>query len=240
MKENIKTLCDLQVIDSKIIKAKNALEDLPQKLEKLEDKFRKTQESIKNINQRLEQNHQKQKKFELDITKNNEDINRYENQQLTVKTNKEYKALNSEITYRKEENAQIEESLIELMEAEMVLEEEAEKFEETLREDRRILEKEKEKIEMEMEKFEKKIEKLDKEKQNLSKEIPESLFKKYQLLLNHKEGKAIASIKNGVCSGCHLKIRPQIIVEISKQDSIITCENCSRILVLYKKSAKEN
>ena len=240
MKENIKILCELQAIDSKIITAENALKSLPEELEKLENKFKTAEESIKNIIQRLEQNHKNQKKFEIDILKNNEDINKYENQQLIVKTNKEYKALNSEITYRKEKNAQIEENLIELMEAEMVLENEVEEFKKNLEGNRKILEKERDKIEIEMEKLDKKVEKLDKEKQNLSKNIPESLFKKYQILLSHKNGKAIAPIENGICSGCHLKIRPQVIVEISKQKSILVCENCSRILVPSQKSAEEN
>ncbi len=238
MLKEIEILCQLQVLDNKIRAAKKGKERLPKEIEKLENKFNLEQESEKNIKQRLEQNLQRQKKLELDIAANNQEINKYENQLLIVKTNKEYKALNSEITHRKEKNSEIEEQLIELLEAEFALEEEKKHILELLAKDKKALEKEKKKINIEIDELIKEIAQREKERIELSRKIPDVLFRRYQRLIEHKDGKAIATIENGVCSGCHFRVRPQIIVEVAKGDSIITCENCSRILVLPKKSAK--
>ncbi|MCK4358291.1 MAG: hypothetical protein KAW92_06045 [Candidatus Cloacimonetes bacterium] len=240
MLKNIDILCQLQVLDKKIRIAEKEKERLPKEIEELEEKFNLEQESEKNIKQRLEQNLQQQKKLELNIAMNNQEINKYENQLLIVKTNKEYKALNSEITHQKEKNAEIEDQLIELLEAESNLEKEKNDILELLTKDNKILKKEKEKINIKIEVLTKEITQKEKGKIELSKKIPDILFRRYQRLIEHKDGKAIASIDNGICSGCHFRVRPQIIVEVAKSDSIITCENCSRILVSPKKTAKEN
>ena len=240
MLRDIEILCDLQILDNKIKEAKKEKERLPKEIQEFENKFNLEQDSEKNIKQRLEQNLQQQKKLELEIATNNQDINRYENQLLTIKTNKEYKALNSEITHHKEKNAEIEEQLIELLEAESTLENERTNILELLAKDEKLLEEEKKKITIRIEKLSNKIDKQEQKKIELSKKIPDILFRRYCRLIEHKDGKAISEIDNGICSGCHFRIRPQILVEVAKSDKIITCENCSRILIVPKISAKEN
>ncbi len=232
MLKELTVLKKLQELDNKILRNKKEIARLPKVVEELEEKYSSEKESVKNITQRLEQNLASQKKLELDIQSNNQDINKYENQLLSVKTNKEYKALNSEITHRKERNAEIEEKLIEFMEEESVLREEKMKFEELYQKDQKLFEDEKAKIDKEIQEMKKKVDVLEAEKDKLAKEIPDLLYRKYQRLIEHSNGKAVATLlKNGTCSGCHFTVRPQIMVEVSKSDKIIICENCSRILI---------
>ena len=234
MLKEIKILQNLQELDDKILRNTKEIKRLPKVVQELEEKYSSEQESVKNITQRLEQNLLQQKKLELDITSNNQDINKYENQLLSVKTNKEYKALNAEITHRKEKNAEIEEQLIEFMEEESVLREEKKKFEELFLKDQKIFEVEKAKIDKQVAELQKKVDELEAEKLTLSKEIPDLLFRRYQRLIQHGQGKAVVTLSNGTCTGCHFSVRPQIMVEVSNNDRIITCENCSRILIAPK------
>lgn len=232
MLKELTVLKKLQDLDTKILRNKKEISRLPKVVQELEEKYSSEKESVKNITQRLEQNLASQKKLELDIQSNNQDINKYENQLLSVKTNKEYKALNSEITHRKERNAEIEEKLIEFMEEESVLREEKNKFEELYQKDQKLFEDEKAKIDKQIQELEKKVSALESDKDKLAKEIPELLYRKYTRLIEHSNGKAVATLlKNGTCSGCHFTVRPQIMVEVSKGDKIIICENCSRILI---------
>jgi len=240
MLKDLEILCEMQKFDDKIHTSIKKKEKLPRLLNELEEKVKKEEEGIANIRQRLEQNRHEQKRLELDIAENNELINRYERQLLEVKTNKEYKALNSEITTVKAQNAQIEEQLIELMEEETTLEKEQKNLGVEAAKHKKELEVEKEKIQKEIDFLDKEIAENEKKKKEVAKNISELLYRRYERLIKHKSGKAIASIENGVCSGCHLRIRPQIIVEVSRQDSIVTCENCSRILVPPRKACKED
>lgn len=240
MLKELEILCEMQEFDDKIQAAIREKKKLPRLLNELEEKVKREEEGIANLRQRLEQNRHEQKRLELDIAENNERINKYERQLLEVKTNKEYKALNSEITSVKEQNAQIEEQLIELMEEETALRNEEKKIGAEVQKHKEELDAEKEKIEKKMAVLDKEIAENEKKKKELSKNIPELLYRRYDRLIKHKNGKAIATVENGVCSGCHLRIRPQILLEVSKQDSIVTCENCSRILVPPRKAGKED
>lgn len=231
MQESLKILSELQKLDTKIIRLKKEANRLPKALSKLQEQCEEQKETISELTQKLEENYKNQKDLELDMAENNNEINKYENQLLSVKTNKEYKALNSEISFRKEQNAEIEENLIELMEDESNLQEEKKQMEELYEKDLEKLDNQKKKIEKQIEELNKEIDKLETKKEKFAEDISLTLYRRYQRLIKHKNGRALAVIADGVCSGCHFKIRPQIIVEVARGDSIKTCENCSRIFI---------
>ncbi|MEA2104460.1 MAG: C4-type zinc ribbon domain-containing protein [Candidatus Cloacimonadota bacterium] len=241
MQKDLEILCSLQKLDNKIFQIDKKAKRLPKQLKELEEKNESDNKAIIEINQNLEDNLQKQMNHELDISANLKEINNYESQLLSVKTNKEYKALNSEIAFKKEKNASIEEKLIELLEEESILKNEKKSIEIVFTSDKKKLEEERVKIDAEIHEYETQINVWEQKKKDLGKKIPEILFRRYNRLISHKNGKAIAEItKEGVCSGCHFKIRPQIVVEVIKGNSIITCENCSRIFIPIDVSSKEN
>jgi predicted nucleic acid-binding Zn-ribbon protein len=41
---------------------------------------------------------------------------------------------------------------------------------------------------------------------------------------------AVAEAKNGTCTICHVRLRPQVFNEIRRNASIIQCDSCQRIL----------
>jgi predicted nucleic acid-binding Zn-ribbon protein len=57
----------------------------------------------------------------------------------------------------------------------------------------------------------------------------------YQKLLVSKAGSAMAEARGESCSGCYMSIPPQVFVNVKKNESIINCPNCGRIL--YYKEA---
>jgi len=73
------------------------------------------------------------------------------------------------------------------------------------------------------------IDRLEEERAGLCDRIPDYLIKQYETL--HKRStEPIASIKNGTCSGCKLKLSGSTIERVRGGMGIVTCEHCSRIL----------
>ena len=68
------------------------------------------------------------------------------------------------------------------------------------------------------------------ERQEIEKQIPSDLLNKYRRLLEKRQGIAIAKVQNGVCQACHMNLRPQLHIELQKEEALILCPNCSRIL----------
>jgi predicted nucleic acid-binding Zn-ribbon protein len=61
--------------------------------------------------------------------------------------------------------------------------------------------------------------------------LPKNLANSYERLVNRiRDGVAVAEVKNGACSACSIKIRPQVVVDLRMSNQILNCENCGRIL----------
>jgi predicted nucleic acid-binding Zn-ribbon protein len=45
-----------------------------------------------------------------------------------------------------------------------------------------------------------------------------------------RKGVAVAEAREGHCTLCHVRLRPQVFNEIRRNDSIIQCDSCQRIL----------
>ena len=76
-----------------------------------------------------------------------------------------------------------------------------------------------------------KLKKLKKERNALAVDLPKALIKQYKILIINRNRKAVAFEQDGACSACGFKIRPQLIIELEKQDKTLFCENCNRFLV---------
>jgi len=60
--------------------------------------------------------------------------------------------------------------------------------------------------------------------------IEVSLRRQYETILSRKKGQAVVEVRAGNCQGCHMRIAPQLANEIQRNQRVIACPNCHRIL----------
>lgn len=65
----------------------------------------------------------------------------------------------------------------------------------------------------------------------------ETIYKFHNIIRRNSEG--IVSVRNGVCSGCHMILPAQFANEVREGDRILFCPYCSRIL-FYEETGEEN
>ena len=41
---------------------------------------------------------------------------------------------------------------------------------------------------------------------------------------------AVAEVRNSLCTACNVLLRPQVYNDLRRNDAVMTCENCSRIV----------
>ena len=61
-------------------------------------------------------------------------------------------------------------------------------------------------------------------------ELSKDVLKIYERIAHGRKGIALAEAKDGLCSACHVRLRPQVYNEVRRNDSIIQCDSCTRIL----------
>jgi hypothetical protein len=52
----------------------------------------------------------------------------------------------------------------------------------------------------------------------------------FDLVSRRRHGVAVAEAREGVCTICHVRLRPQVFNNVRRNDQIIQCDSCQRIL----------
>src|SRR5574340_1182976 len=72
---------------------------------------------------------------------------------------------------------------------------------------------------------------LKQERANMVAQIESDVYKTYmKILMDSGDGVAVTTARNELCSGCDMNIPPQLYVEIRKNQEILHCPQCRRIL----------
>ena len=57
------------------------------------------------------------------------------------------------------------------------------------------------------------------------------LLGKYEQLLKQRRGVAVARLSGGeVCAACHVRLRPHVAQLVRRNDAVVPCDSCQRIL----------
>lgn len=240
MKKTYDKLKILQSILMQEFDAEAELEEIPRELNEIKRKFVKVERSIKEMETAADNNTKKLKelvKLKGELQRSNE---KYGGQIPLIKTQKEYEALTSEI-------AQLDEKLVVTEEEELNATQEIETLNKEIEGKKQlhenlkaeIAEKEKE-VKQLVTKKQKELDKYLKEKDKTSSGLDEEIIYKFEKIVKKKEGIGIVSIRNGVCMGCNMSLPPQFINDVRREEAIIFCPNCSRILYYYEQEQSED
>jgi predicted nucleic acid-binding Zn-ribbon protein len=71
---------------------------------------------------------------------------------------------------------------------------------------------------------------VDEERRQLAEGLAPSVLRIYERTAARRRP-AIAKVVGGTCSGCRLPLAPRLLQE-ARQDHLVTCENCERILLI--------
>ena len=162
---------------------------------------------------------------------------------LEVKSNKEYQATLKEIDDIEDLIRRREDRILEQMEVAESVANEVREYERLLSEARKRLGQEGTQLEKEAAKADTFIASLEKEKERLKPQIPVETWQKYQLLSANRGGIALAPVNQSTCQVCHMNLPPQLFIDLQRNEKMMYCPNCQRILYwvgheAYKKSSQ--
>ncbi|MDZ4121457.1 MAG: C4-type zinc ribbon domain-containing protein [Candidatus Cloacimonadaceae bacterium] len=231
MIEKLRTLARMQVFDDKIGQFRLLQQELPKQLNEIIQNVDAAMGKMLVVETEKAELQKKLRVLELDIKTHQDQIKKYSTQLSEIKTNKEYKALNSEIAFLKTKVNDIESQILEMMDIEAEINERLTKAKADLEQAEKTKKDKEGDLRRQIDQLETAIEEARNSRNDLARTLPEALIRQYGSLIKHKGNQAVAYNVDGYCGGCGIVIRPQVKIEMQLCKKILTCENCGRILM---------
>ena len=230
--ETLRSLFNLQFIDSRIDNMREVRGELPMEVKDLEDemvgldkRLEKVEEETEGLNQLI-----LEKKNIIEESKSS--IKKYLEKQKNVRNNREFDSLSKEIEYQELE-AQLAEKRIKENSARIDGKKEIlEEIQNLHKSKEEALEAKKKELEEIISETEREEKILMEESLKASKSIDERFLKAYNRIRGaSKNGLAVVPVERGASGGSFIKIPPQVQLDIAARKKIIVDEHSGRILV---------
>ncbi|MDI6401165.1 hypothetical protein QLX67_04100 [Balneolaceae bacterium ANBcel3] len=230
MVEVLQNLTNLQYIDNRIDELKRLRGDLPEEILDIETEITRLETRIKRTNAELKDLTVEKSSLELEIKDADALVEKYEEQQLSVRNNREYDALTKEIEAQKiiKDSAQsrLEEIALQTVEMEASIEENQAKLDET----KQLLKDKKDNLDQLIESTKKEEEELLNKREEAAKNLEARYLRSYERLRKGlHNGMAVVAMERGSSHG--MMLPPQVQVDVRRKNKIIFDENSGRIVV---------
>jgi len=229
-KEQLKFLWELQRIDLDLKHIKEERERYPKEIKKLDEKKNIEKEKMQKEKERIELLEKERRQKEGHLNLEQEKIKRAEGRMFEVKTNKEYQALLNEVDAIKEASSREEEEILKILDEIDELKKSLSKREKEVAVVMEKVEAEKKIIQEKMVQDDEIWKKRMERREVLTKQLESKLYKLYNTLKEKRQGVGVVSVKHETCQGCFVNVPPQMFIEVQKNNALIRCPNCNRIL----------
>lgn len=229
MNEQLNFLRQLQDIDLELKAIEADKERYPKEMKGLDGELASEKEMYRQQSEKIEVLERERRQKEGDLDLEQERIKRAESKLYEVKTNKEYQALLTEIETLKEINSQREVEILEIMDEIDELKKEYGRMGGELQEMEERIGAEKKRIEESLGKLDGALTGKKRKRTMVTKKLSPELTALYQTLKERRRT-AVVPARFGACQGCNVRIPPQMFNEVQKNESIIVCPSCNRIL----------
>jgi len=230
LRAQLELLWELQKIDLGLKSIQEEKDRYPTEMKKLDEKQKVETERIEKEKEKIESLEKTRRQKEGQLNLEQEKIKRAEAKMFEVKTNKEYQALLGEIDAIKGANSRMEEEILRVMDEIDELKKDLSKREKDVGATLEKIEAERKKLQQQMGHDEKVWEKQVERREALSKQIETKLVKLYNTLKEKRQGVGVVGVKRETCQGCFVNVPPQLFIEVQKNNALVRCPHCNRIL----------
>ena len=228
--EQIRQLVALQHVDDGIHAVQAELEAAPKEVEALEKRFA-SQDAQRNwVLEKIQHLQEQQKRLDADIEDDESRLINSKNKLMQVENDREYQAMIREMDNMERQNHSREEERMALQEERSLQEENLRNVEEVWNELKVELERQQENLEFRLNLSREKLEGLEAQRAAVSKDIPAPVLGRYEFIRNRLRHPVIVPVEEGICSGCHIAIPPQVFIDLQRGNHIMSCPNCQRLM----------
>jgi predicted nucleic acid-binding Zn-ribbon protein len=231
MSPDLQRLVDLQTLESAIDESRRRAAAHPHRVEEVEARLTRAKGVVDDAKERLKASQEARREQEKEAAVYQSRLTKFKDQLSAVKTNREYQAMQVEIETAQRELGVVEEKVLERMMETDALTSDIKKAEQGLAAEQKAVDAEKKILAEELTSVEAALAQATTQRATVLAAMPPQLVALFEQVARARKGLAIVTAtRDGLCSACHVRLRPQVFQEVRRNDQILQCASCNRIL----------
>lgn len=230
MHPDLDRLIHLQRLEDLAGHARRVIADEPVRQHDLDARLAAAQTRVDDQRRALDANKAARRDLDKEIATQQARLSKYKDQLMEVKTNREYHAVQKEIEVAQAELQKLEDRLLERMLESDEVNAGLTQAELALREEQAAVAAERDELVRQAAEAARSIADVTAERDALLAVLSPPLVATFERILKVRKSSAVAEVRDGRCSVCQVRIRPQVANDLRHNDMIFQCESCQRIL----------
>ena len=240
LRQQLALLYQLQERDSELLSIHQKLQDIPRQIVQLEAGVTESEEETAAKSAQLAEVEKEQRAKNAELEMNAEQREKYKNEQRSATSNEAYNALERQIEFLDDKDAEAEDVILNLMEDHDRLKAELAELETKVEQEKENADTNTEQLRQELQTLEAERDEKMKARKAFLPKIDKALRDEYhrwmKAQLASRSGAArtkagfVALGKKGTCSSCRMAIQPQTVKEAQKYEKLVYCASCKRLL----------
>jgi predicted nucleic acid-binding Zn-ribbon protein len=230
VQDQLRLLTQIQELELAIQRFEAAIIAKPRELESLIRACEEAHTAAVKCRQELDDLDKQRRQLEVLIADAQSTLQKAQRKLLEVKTNKEYSAMLSEIDTFKKKISDHEDAVLHQMEAAETRRNQLLDLDRQIAQEETQLAEGRQRNEAELAVLQRTLAERRQQREMLMQQVERPVQDLYMRLLKSRKGLAVVGIQNGSCQGCSLALPPQLMQEVRRNDRVLTCSHCQRIL----------
>jgi len=230
-------LIALQETDLEIKRLREEITSLPLRQEQLERQFADSVKEHLDLQRELEQAHADRRRLEADLAAEQQKHQKFKDDLMKARNEKEYTTAVREIDVAKKAISSFETEVLKLMERTEQLEAQVNQRAPEIEARRREVDGQLAECTSGVATSQQRLQSLTAERGRMLETLGPVARATYERVSRMRSGLALAEARDYSCTACRMRIRPQVFNDIRRGDTIVTCENCGRILYFRTEAA---
>jgi predicted nucleic acid-binding Zn-ribbon protein len=230
MNPDLERLIALQRLDSAADAARRRLADEPEREKALETRLESARQRVTHAKEHLTANQTARRELDTEVAVHQGRLSKYREQAMAVKTNVEYHAIQKEIGHAQAEIKTHEDKMLEHMLEADDLTAAMKKAEADLAAEQKAVDTDRKAMRAEHAELQASLEKIAAERSALVAAVDKQTLARFDLVSSRRNGIALAEARDGICTICHVRLRPQVFNNVRRNEEIVQCDSCNRIL----------
>ncbi|MDD3643456.1 MAG: C4-type zinc ribbon domain-containing protein [Candidatus Krumholzibacteria bacterium] len=232
--EDIGYLIQIVRKDNEMRERRVVLEIAPPRIAAIDREIGGLEKRLKEAEQAMEKWKREKLRLDDEVKLDGMEIDKKKKELNVCKTNEEYRAKIHEIDFLKKKIDKAEERILEILDSMEETRREVAEVQSKINEEKDVMLAERQKLTDAISRAQAELDALESEKLDVLPSLSARTRKLYERILAARGDSAVANLVGDICQGCHSRVPPQKSHEVRRNDALITCEACSRILVYYE------